>query len=908
MSSIERIKTFVYRYARRQQRIETAAVALFTLGMVLLCVSVSLLLLRSPVYGLLGLIPLFLFRKRPLIDRARHLEQHLGLHGELVNSIQLSGIRADSKERYSPELINAYIDHAAEVCETEDPCHAVHTRSLHRAVRILSICLILCLLYPAIAPARFWYAVFKRIEYCTIPTVDSSMRGEKISLGIQFFGVYLPSTVTVTFHEQDSSTHTTIQVKDNTASLSRRVESPFSYRFSFFKQTTPEYTVNVVDPLSVRSLIFDLFYPPYTGLVNETKTGRQILAPQGTRVTLRGIASDDLNTAFLYASDTLDLDHSGHLFTGSFTVRTSEIMTLHLCSRSILDETITIYAIPDMPPLVDVFYPGHDVMVPQSMELMIGIQCSDDYGLDHMRFIHAFQETISIPLPVRRNVLEDTLTYTWNLAALHILPGDEITYYVEVVDNAGKNTRSALYKVYFPTMEEIYEEVGRTEEDITEDIKAAYSEHAKENESLTRLHETLMKERQLSWPDQQKLKELFAHEEHLLDKIDDWQEELTRTIEQLEQGMVLDQQAIERLQEISRILEEIAPDELKQALAQYQKMADDPQRMQAMIEQLQEHKEELAKALERMLELLHRYQQELALQELAETAKDLAQQAGELDSLARAGSSQDMEAHSDEHTMNMERFAQMLDDLARSEGLEQELSEALKQYAQQTRSMLSDLSATPGAHQQDLEQMSAELQQWYEQLTAGRAAHLREKLLGMLDELIEISKAEERLSEHKGPIDIEQQNQILNAARVAAESLYTQRSTSMYITSRMAKNMAKALVNMEQAIHAEPILHQQYTGESMRLINLVALEMLENLEQATHGDGSSTGLDKFLQQLSNISQGQMMLNQSLFNLFPIPVCHRSNRRSYRNSRRNSRHYGKPLKDCSRNTVGPNINQ
>jgi hypothetical protein len=489
---------------------------------------------------------------------------------------------------------------------------------------------------------------------------------------------------------------------------------------------------------------------------------------------------------------------------------------------------------------------------------------------NHMRFIHAFQETVSILLPVRRNVLEDTLTYTWNLAALQILPGDEITYYVEVVDNAGKGTRSALYKVYFPTMEEIYEEVGRTEEDITEDIKAAYSEHAKENESLTRLHETLMKERQLSWPDQQKLKELLAHEEQLLDKIDEWQEELTRTIEQLEQGMVLDQQAIERLQEISRILEEIAPDELKQALAQYQKMADDPRRMQAMIEQLQEHKEELAKALERTLELLHRYQQELALRELAETAKDLAQQAGELDSLARAGSSQDMEAHTDEHTMNMERFAQMLDDLARAEGLEQELSEALKQYAQQTRSMLSDLSATPGAHQQDLEQMSAELQQWYEQLTAGRAAHLREKLLGMLDELIEISKAEERLSEHGGPIDIEQQNQILNAARVAAESLYSQRSTSMYITSRMAKNMAKALVNMEQAIHAEPILHQQYTGESMRLINLVALEMLENLEQATHGDGSSTGLDKFLQQLANISQGQMMLNQSLFNLFPIP--------------------------------------
>ncbi|MBN2620883.1 hypothetical protein JXB22_07305 [candidate division WOR-3 bacterium] len=870
MSSIDRIKNFVYCYARRQQRIEIAAVALFTLGMVLLCVSVSLVLLKSPVYGLLGVIPLLFYRRQPLIDRARHLEQHLGLRGEVVNSIQLSGIRSDSKERYSQELINAYIDRADEVCATRDPSQAVHTRSLHRALRILSICLILGLLYPVLAPARFWYALFQRIEYRVMPAAGPYMRGEKTSLGIQFFGVYVPSTVTVTFHDQDSTTRTTIRVKDDTASLSRSAGSPFSYRFSFFRQTTPEYTVNVIDPLSIRSLVFELHYPPYTGLVDEAKTGRHILAPQGTNVTLRGIASDDLSAAFLYASDTQDLDRSGRQFTGSFPVRTNETMTLHLCSQSILDETIMIYAIPDMPPLVDVFYPGHDVMIPQSMELMIGIQCSDDYGLNHMRFIYAFQETISIPLPVRRDALEDTLTYAWDLTTLHILPGDEITYYVEVVDNAGKGSRSALYRVYFPTMEEIYKEVGRTEENITEDIKAAHSQHAQEIESLNRLHETLKKERQLSWPDQQQLKELLAHEEQLLEKIDEWQEELTRTIEQLEQGIVLDQQAIERLQEISRILEEIAPDELKQALTQYEKMAEDPQRMQAMVEQLQEHKEELAKALERTLELLNRYQQELALQELAEMAEELAQRAGELDSLTREGLNQDMEARTDELKKDMERFAQMLDELAQSRGLEQELSEALKQYAQQTRSMLSEMSAPPGAHQQSLQQMSASLQQWYEKLTAGRAAQIREKLLGMLDELIEISKAEERLSERGGPIDIEQQHQILNATRVAAESLYAQRSTSMYITSRMAKNMARALVNMEQAIHAEPALHQQYAGESMRLINLVALEILENLEQATQGDGSSTGLDQFLQQLANISQGQMMLNQSLFNLFPIP--------------------------------------
>jgi len=847
------------------------ALAIFTLSTVLICTLVSLLLMKSPLYALLGLLPLVFYRSRSLIDHARSLERHFNMSGELVNSIQLSRLMPDSKEHYSQELIHAYIDRAAGVCRSKKTSDMIDTTPIHKAVRILTIVIIMFLLYPAIAPDRFWFALHRHIDYHIHPTANAYTRGTEVMIGMHLYGVYLPSEVRLIRFVKDERTSKRLPIRDNSVQLSLTVDQRFSYAFEFLGRSTSTRTVNVVDPLSIKSLFFDLEYPAYTQLPEESKTGRQLIAPQGTHVFMRGLASDDLTLAYLFGSDTISLHCSGIDFSGEFTIQTSETVILHLQSHSSLDEEIIIYAVPDIPPQVDIFYPGYNVMIPQTMELPIGIQCSDDHGLHTVRFVYTFKETVSTALPVNRNALEDTLHFSWNLSTMQVLPGDEVTYYAEVTDNAGKTTRSQSYTVYFPTMEEIYEEISETEDYITRDLEEVQAEHTEEIEALARIQETLMKERQLSWADHEKLKDILAKEEQLLDRIDDWQAELERTIDQLEQGIVLDQQSIERLQEISRILQEIAPDELKGALEQFQKIAEqDPQRLQATIEQLKQHKEELAKALERTLEILHRYQQELALQELAHMAENLSVEAHKIDSLTDQGAQEELNPAVEEYSADLKDFADQLDDLARSEGLEQALAEALKELTEQSRSMLLDIPFKADQHARDLESMSAELQQWYEQITKGRAAHLRKKLVEILNQLIEISKAEEELATGDQPMDIEKQHQILNATRVVAESLSAQESQSMYITKHMTKNLAKTLVSMERSVHAEPSLQGQYANESMRLVNLVALELLKNIEQVTQGDGSSTGLDKFLQQLANISQGQMMLNQSMFNLFPLP--------------------------------------
>ncbi|GAG94953.1 unnamed protein product, partial [marine sediment metagenome] len=284
-----------------------------------------------------------------------------------------------------------------------------------------------------------------------------------------------------------------------------------------------------------------------------------------------------------------------------------------------------IYSVPDLAPLVDIFSPGYNINLPYDMKVGIGIRCSDDYGLKNGTFRYLFKDEGKKNLAMKKGAVEDTLYFIWDLSDLGLLPGDEVTYFVELTDNGGNITKSATYFIYFPTMEEIYQQVSKEEDMIQNELRDMQSEHREKIEEVARIQQKLMKERELSWAELEKLKEVITKEEKIIDKIEEWQVELERTIEKLNEGIVLDQKSIERLKEITKILQEIASEELKRALENFQlELEKKPEDIRKALENLKNAQEELAKALERALEILKRYRQEEKLRELAETAKELA--------------------------------------------------------------------------------------------------------------------------------------------------------------------------------------------------------------------------------------------------------------------------------------------
>lgn len=869
MSSIEGIVRKARAYARLQILVDLASMLILTLAVVIIALSVGLFMLRSPWYGLLGLIPLLFFRPVRLLDRAQELEKKAGLKGEIVSSIQLSRIPADNKERYSRELIETFIDDAAARVALIDVARHLSREGLARAARFFLIAVCLFLIHPAFFPRRFWYALNHRIEYRVDPGNAEYPRDAKADIVLRLWGVYIPQAVVIEHRTPRRVEYQKLPVEDGVAALNLTVSEPVTYRFSFLEHRTEDYELLPVEPLRIEQLAFHLRFPAYSRRADETVTGRQLIVPAGTAVRIEGRASDVLKQAWLEIGDTVALAHEGKEFRGEFTVRESGTAILHLAARGLLEEPIRVYSIPDFAPLVEIFYPGVDVDLPHDMKLDIGVRCSDDYGLAAGDFYYAMDQESKRTLALKPGAFEDTVIFEWDLSALGMLPGDEVSYYVSVRDNGGQVARSARFIVRFPSMEQIYEEVAEKRSLLQAGIDEMSGEHDKQMEETARIYEKLMKERDLSWADQEQLREVIRSEEGVVQKIEEWRAELEQTIEKLKEGVILDPESIERMTEIARILEEIAPEELREALevlrsAMEQKPAD----MLKALEQLQQRQEELARALERSLEILRRFEQEEKLRQLAAEVQELAEQQELIEELFEADEKFALEKQQ-EVDQRMAELARRLDELAASEGLEDEISEGLEQMAME---MAELRSAAGGDKKKGLMKMAMALQQLFEKLTKGRFADVRGDLLASLKQVIETSKAQERLASQGAPLDPRAQQEIIQATETIAEILFQIQSKSFFAGPHIGKGLARAVRRMTEAQQSavQDQISRVKANEAMKELNLVARDILFALKMMSE-DGSSTGMNSFMQQLANITQGQMMLGQSLMNILPIPM-------------------------------------
>ncbi|KPK63141.1 hypothetical protein AMJ83_08240 [candidate division WOR_3 bacterium SM23_42] len=869
MPNIEIIRCKTKQYTIHQNLSDFFAILIFTCATIIISIAVALFLLKSPWYGLLGIIPLLFFRPRDLIYRARELEEKIGLKGEIVNSLQLSRIPKDSKENYSQELIQAFIDEAATRIEKIDTRRFVDRGSLALAARFVLIAVAFALIQPAVFPERFWYSLNHRIEYNVSPGSVDYPKDTQADVALQIWGVYLPKIVNLRLSAGEETTRQTVSVQDNIARSTVTVSEPLIYHFEVFEHKTRKYELYPVEPLYIENLFFHLRYPAHTKLAEETRTGRQLVVPEKTVVYVQGRASELLQAANLDFGDTLALTHEGREFHGEFVVTASGTATLHLRARGELHEGIRIYAIPDLAPLVDIFYPGTNVNLPYDMKLDVGIRCSDDYGLSAGTFHFAFEIDTTKLVALKRGAFEDTVYILWDLSDLGMLPGDEVSYYVTIRDNSGQVTKSNTYYVYFPTMEQMYEAINEQEAMLEIDIEDMHTEHGEHIKEVARIQEKLMKERELSWADQEKLSEAIKEEEVILEQINQWQTELEETIEKLNEGIILDQKSIDRLNEISQILEELAPEELREALENLRvAMEQRPGDMQKALEQMRQHQEELAKALERSLEILKRYEQEEKLRQIAERAKELAEQQVQIEELTEAEDGLAAE-NQQEVDQGMEELIDKLNELAASEGLEEEIREALRQMANE----MQNLKSGSGKDKKTgLQNLAMNLEQLYEKLTQGRFANLRKNLLESLKQIIETSEAQEKLINDGLKIDPDLQGKLIQATETIAESLFAQQTKSLFVSPEFGKGLARATLRMEQAqkYHDNAKVGKLRATEAMRELNLVARDILFILARMKQ-DGSSTGINSFMQQLGDITNSQMSLNQALMGILPIPM-------------------------------------
>ncbi len=705
-------------------------------------------------------------------------------------------------------------------------------------------------------------------------------------------------------------------------------EKGFWYRFRALSAVSAEHRVRVLEPLGITRLVFSYNYPPYTGLAPVRSSNPDISVLRGTVVEFEGEADRAIGQAQLVlGSETLGIEIDAAVpsrFRGRFVAKSDASGGIELAGTSDGPARpavgLRVRVLGDEPPFVRLFLPGRDVDLPASMQIPLGINAIDDFGLGEL-VLHFAKETPeefgrgedeppglpraeSFAQRIRiRNLggrREDTTFYVWDLADVGLLPGEVMHYYVTVADNDAvrgpKLGQSETYAVRFPTLAEIHSAAVRQTERTTQELGPMQTEQEQLSADLARISDELKRNRELGWPEKQALAKTLDGQQELLDQIADLQAEIQQLKEELSQGLSFDRETMNRLGQLQELLSQMLPRELQQSLARLREQLEQqaPDIRQAL-ERFQLDQEKLRAGIERALELLRRIAEEQRLAELARKAAELAERQEELTSKlgrepneAAAARQQDIKAGLDSLLGQMKRLADSLSDSELAQALGQlaeaaegrQLSARAGRIAEQLQQGQTKPAQGPSQElAEELAELGQGLQALSDRLKQKRSQDVARKLTAAAGDILMLSRQQEALETSlAAQPDLSElaptQMGMHDATRIVAESLASLAGQSLSIPPQAGAELARVMNTMQQAAQA---LVENRGGSAGQLmagarqgLNRIAQSLLEAAANAEQGGGLSGGMEDLLEQLSQMASGQMGINSEMGGM-PIPL-------------------------------------
>lgn len=709
--------------------------------------------------------------------------------------------------------------------------------------------------------------------------------------------------------EQDGK-HRFMVMKGDSVRAQFAVQQGMSYRFRVLNQSSGWFRVGLIEPLTLRRMVFQCQPPSYANLQASEIKGDELLLLKGTQVTLDAEASQPVERGRLVLrSETVavavDAQKPTH-FRARFTVRNEGEMALELAPAGGAIQTVArvrLRLMVDEAPFVKVFTPGRDVDLPVSMQVLLGVNSIDDYGLGDLS-LHYGKDSIHEVVRLKKfsHQREDTTFYVWDLSSAGLLPGEALRYYLQVTDNdivsGPKITRSEVFAVRFPTMSEIYSSAVEKTQTTQEELAPLGARQEEIGAQLSRIGEELKKSRELSWEEKKRLEGLLEEQKQILSQVEGLKEEIARTIEEMVKGMSYDQETLERLGQLQDLLTRLLPPELQKALEQLaKKLGEKSPDVRPVLEQVQLEQEKLKAGIERALEMLKRIMEEERLEALARQAKELQKAQEEVSRELKKGASEELaekqartNAEFDSLRAELEKLAVELAEPAVAESLgslqKQIEQEGLDRLAQELKRQLAQgerRSAQQKSEQlqRSFQELAERLDRLSEELKRRRSEEVMRRLIAGADALLRVSQAQEGLEKEIGektnPAYLAPEEMgLLEATRLVAESIGALGAQTLLVSPEMGQQLARAMNQMKSA--AEMLALGNFgdskgamTQARMSLNRAVAM-VLDAAAAAAQGGGMKSGLQSLLEQLSQMTSEQMAINAGMSGIpIPIPV-------------------------------------
>ncbi|MEW5799685.1 MAG: DUF4175 family protein [Bacteroidota bacterium] len=895
---------------------------------------IVIVIVGKPLLRFLGLLP-----KHSDEEIARIIGAKFDKVGDrLENALDLADMIQSGDMSSSPELIEVSLEHFQRTTAHLNFGGAISFSAVKTGLRtigaitaVIGIATVISGSPFAESAERLWnydkaYYAFAPFTIVVEPGNIDIIKGESVPVKariIQNSIEPMPKELTLAFAEEGIAVDQRIVLKpDSSGSFSYvfpSVKNSLHYEFTAEDINSGRYGITVTDRPFVRSLSITIIPPAYSKLPSQTLDENigDVMVLAGSKIIWHITANKEISRGFVVFKDGSDIQfkNRGNYYNASYTA-------LHPSSYYIeLEDTKGISAssgieykidiLPDAHPTVEILVPGKNVDVTQGMILPMEFKVTDDFGVNQFQLAFRLvqsrfaqiEEAFAVILPFDSvNVINDILSYEWDIALLGLVPEDVVEYFVEVLDNDNingpKSGRSQTFLIRLPSLEEVFADADKNHDDALKTMETALKNAEELKKEVEELSDDMKRNQNMDWQKEKKAEELAKKYQEIQNKVDNVRKQTEEMMENLQRNNAMSQETLEKYLELQKMMQELNSPEFLQAMQRMQQAMQNvtPEQMREAMQQAQFSEEQFRKSIERTLSLLKRIQVEQKVDEAVKRAQEMKKEQEAIEKETEQLKDNDSEkAHElakrqeevnrqleqiqkslNEAREKMEEFPKEMPldkmDEAQRAAESKQMKEAMKQSAQNLRSLQTEQAMTSQQQASSgMQELSEQISELQEQLLNNQMRETMENLRKSMQDLLNISQQQEQLKNQSRNLDpnsqqfrdIAQKQQSLqgdlsNVANALAELA----QKSFVVTPEMGKQIGKAMGQMQQSMNAIEQRNGQMTssmqGEAMASLNKMAT-LVQGAMQSMQQQGGQGG-GSLLQQLRNMAMQQQNIN------------------------------------------------
>jgi hypothetical protein len=684
--------------------------------------------------------------------------------------------------------------------------------------------------------------------------------------------------------------------------------------------------ITVIDPPRLISAKASLNFPKYTALPQQElpENDCSVTAIRGTNVSLSAIVSKPAATAFMIFADStrkpMQIDE--RKISGQFIVRENSSYHIEVTDSTGLKNPgpieYSITPLDDYPPRVLLTFPAVDIDLDESMKIPLRAELYDDYGFSKLNLIYWVlsegKESPKGPIILKDNfgqTTEGTIEYIWNVENLMLLPGDLVYYYLELFDNDNitgpKSGVSKTYTARLPSLDEIMADITGSQKDVFQEAEAAAAQQKELKKELENISREMMKTSEIDWQKKQEIQQAMARQKEIAEKIQDVAQKMQENINKLEKNQLATQEMLDKMQEIQQLMEKVATPEMKEAMRKLEEAMRnmDPEKLREAMKNFKLDIEKMNENLDRTLALLKKFELEQKLDAMAKMAEKLAEQQQEIndriDKTQNQQDLQDLQKAQLNQKKGIENIQQLFQEakqlnqdlkmLSQQDMQEAEQQLNSQQIPQQMDNLIQNMkngnksSCKQGGKKvkQELSDLADMLSNLLKKAQKQQQDMITRNLQKIIQDIMLLSQSQENLADSTGitlntPMAqmemASRQKDLENATKRVANRVSDMTKETLFIgmgimdkLGQALQSMDSALVNFDRRAYARAPKSQL---EAMTALNQAAMMLSKSMDQAK-ACPSGTGMQQYMQQLSELGQMQQNLNAQAQQMMPFAM-------------------------------------